>query len=42
MALPKGLKSQIEKLTIDKTDLNKKVLKIKKSVDEVNKTINGK
>jgi len=42
MALQKGLKDQIGKLTVDKADLNKKVLKIKKSVDEVNKIINGK
>lgn len=42
MAPENGFKNKIGKLTYDKTELNKKVLKIKKSFDEVNKIINGK
>jgi len=42
MASGNGFKDKIGKLTYDKTKLNKNVLKIKKSIDEVNKIINGK
>lgn len=42
MASKNQIKNKIGKLTYDKTKFNSKVLKIKKSVEEVNKIINGK
>lgn len=42
MALQKGFKNKISKLTYDKAKFNSQVLKIKKSFDEVNKMISGK
>jgi hypothetical protein len=42
MAKDTGVKDKIAKLTYDKTKFNKNVLKLKKSVDEINKIISGK
>jgi hypothetical protein len=42
MARKKGVMGALDKLTSDKVDLNKKVLKLKRSFDEVTKILNNK
>ncbi|HIT90337.1 MAG TPA: hypothetical protein IAC41_07960 [Candidatus Merdenecus merdavium] len=42
MARKKGVIGALDKMTSDKVDLNKKVLKFKKSLDEVTKILNNK
>ena len=37
-----SIKDRIERATYDKTDLNKTILSLKKSLDEVSGVLNGK
>jgi len=38
----KGIQSALNKLTYDKPELDKKAIKVKKSLDEISELLNGK